>query len=208
MPIGPIVRQMLGPLERPISDLYRGTFINLNALVRQIKQWGDASNILELGCGEGAVVERLAIEYPTASITGIDINPQVGRMFQGDRKRVVFKQQTIKDFAAENIASFDLLVINDVMHHIPWELHKEILTDAAITLKPGGHLVLKDWERNASPIHFLCYFLDRYVTGDHVRYKTTNELRELLEVVFNVNCIKAETRIRPWSNNIAFLVQK
>ena len=208
MPIGPTVRQMLGPLERPISNLYRSMFIDLNSFAHQIKKWCGASSILELGCGEGAVVERLVVKYPTASITGIDISPKVGRMFQGDQKRVTFKQQTIKEFAVENIASIDLLVINDVMHHIPWELHKEILTDASKALKPGGYLVLKDWERNASPIHLLCYILDRYITGDNVRYKTAYELRELLKTVFGINNIKAEARIRPWSNNIAFLVQK
>lgn len=36
MPIGPLVRQMLGPLERPISNIYRGLFINLDTLVQQI----------------------------------------------------------------------------------------------------------------------------------------------------------------------------
>ena len=208
MPIGPAVRQMLGPLERPISKLYRGMFIDLNALVRQIKEWSIASNILEFGCGEGAVIEILDVEYSTARITGIDISPKVGRMFRGDRHRIVFKQQDIKEFAAENPAAFDLLIINDVMHHIPWDLHVEILQNAAKALKSGGHLVLKDWNRNYSPIYFLCYFMDRYITGDLVRYKTTQEFRELLRSTFGTDCIKAEAAIRPWSNNIAFLVKK
>lgn len=207
MAIGPVIRQMLGPLERPISELYRSIFVDLTALVGQIKQWISASNILELGCGEGAVIERLVKEFPKANITGIDISPRVGRLYQGDPSRVTFKQQTIKDFATENLASFDLLVICDIMHHIPWELHKEILRDAGKVLKPGGYLVLKDWERSATPIHFLCYFADRYITGDHVRYKSADELQELIKDVFGANCIKAETRIPPQANNIAFLVQ-
>jgi 2-polyprenyl-3-methyl-5-hydroxy-6-metoxy-1,4-benzoquinol methylase len=179
MPVGPVIRQMLGPFEQPISNLYRGIFINLNDLVGQIKKWCPASNILEFGCGEGAVVERLTREYPNARITGIDISPKVGRMFQGDRQRVLFKQQDIKDFAAGNAGTFDLLIINDVMHHIPWKLHSEILTYAGRTLKPGGYLVLKDWERNYTPIHLLCYFMDRYITGDPVKYKTAHETTSL-----------------------------
>ena len=207
MAIGPTIRQLLGPLEKPISDLYRGIFIDLTALVNQIKEWVPASNILELGCGEGAVVERLVIAYPDAKITGIDINPRVGRMFPDDLKCVAFKQQTIKKFAIENSSSIDLLIISDVMHHIPWEIHEEILNDARKTLKSGGHLVLKDWEWNISLIHMLCYLLDRYITGDRVRYKTANEFRELLKHIYGKNCIKAETRIRPWSNNFVFLVR-
>ena len=207
MPIGPVIRQMLGPLERPISEAYRSIFVDLTAFVGQIQQWSSASNILELGCGEGAVVERLVTGFPKASITGIDITPRVGRMFKGDSTRVIFKQQDIKDFAPENLETFDLLIMSDIMHHIPWEVHEKLLTDARKVLKPGGYLVLKDWERRVTPIHFLCYFADRFITGDRVRYKSANELQKLLEAVFGANCVKARARIRPWANNIVFLVQ-
>jgi trans-aconitate methyltransferase len=207
MAIGPLVRQMLGPLERPISELYRSTFIDLTDFVNQVKQWVDASKILELGCGEGAVTERLVKTYPHAEITGIDITPKVGRMFQEDLSRVKFKQQTIKDFVAENSSEFDLLLISDVIHHVPPQMHEDLLTDARKALKPGGWLVLKDWERSKTPIHLLCYLLDRYITGDRVRYKSADEFRELISNVFGKNSIKAEKRIGPWSNNIAFLIQ-
>jgi 2-polyprenyl-6-hydroxyphenyl methylase/3-demethylubiquinone-9 3-methyltransferase len=207
MAIGPFIRQMLGPLERPVSEVYRGTFVDITAFVEQIKHWVPASKILEVGCGEGAVTERLVKAYPNASITGIDISPRVGRMFQGDRSRVTFRQQTIKDFVAENPSSFDLLLISDVMHHAPWEIHEELLTEAKNALKPGGHLVLKDWERSATPIHLLCYLLDRYITGDRVQYKTAHEFRNLIQDIYGANSIKDETQIRPWSNNIAFLIQ-
>jgi 2-polyprenyl-6-hydroxyphenyl methylase/3-demethylubiquinone-9 3-methyltransferase len=207
MSIGPVIRQMFGPLERPVSEMYRSIFVDLTAFVGQIQQWAPASNILELGCGEGAVIERLVKAFPKASVTGIDITPRVGRLFRGDSARVTFKQQTIQDFAPENLASFDMLVVADIMHHIPWEYHKEVLLAAATVLMPGGYLILKDWERRANLIHALCYFSDRYITGDHVRFKSAEELRALINVVFGANCIKAETRIRPQVNNIAFLVQ-
>jgi 2-polyprenyl-3-methyl-5-hydroxy-6-metoxy-1,4-benzoquinol methylase len=207
MAIGPFIRQMLGPLERPASEIYRSIFVDLSALVKQTKNWVRAANILEVGCGEGALTERLANAYPNANLTGIDITPKVGRMFKGDSKQVTFKEQTINDFVAENYSQFDLLVISDVMHHIPWEMHKDFLIDAGKALKPGGYLILKDWEYSSTPIHLLCYLADRYITGDKVRHKTADQFRVLIEEVFGINCIKAEKRIRPWSNNITFLVQ-
>src|SRR5271157_441838 len=207
MAIGPAFRTIFGPFERPISEFYRSIFINLNAFVDQIQQWVPASNILELGCGEGAVTERLIKTFPKALVTGIDITPKVGRMYQGDPSRVTFKQQSIQDFATENAGKFDLLVISDVMHHIPWEFHKEIMIDSKKVLKPGGYLVLKDWERRPALIHWLCFISDRFITGDHIRYKSADEFRELIKSAFGENCIKAETRIRPWSHNIAFLVR-
>ena len=207
MAIGPTVRKLLGPFERPISELYRSIFVDLTAFSDQILQWAPASSILELGCGEGAVAERLLNALPHSQYTGIDITPRVGRLFAGDSTRAIFKQQSIKDFARENLESFDLLIICDVMHHIPWNLHKEILTDAKKVLKPGGYLILKDWKRSTTLIHFLCYFADRYITGDNVQYKSENELRELIEEVFGPDRIRSTAKIQPWENNIAFLVQ-
>ncbi len=210
MPIGPLVRQMLGlHLKTPYPIFTGGIFIDLETLVQQIHKWTpSASSIFEFGCGEGAVVEILTQTFPLSHITGIDISPRIGRMYQGDTQRVVFKQQDIKDFAAENPASFDLIIINDVMHHIPWDMHEPILEYVKSALKSGGHLILKDWNRNYSPIYFICYFMDRFITGDRVRYKTTLELQDLLRSIFGVESIKSEATIRPWSNNIAFLIQK
>ena len=95
----------------------------------------------------GALTERLSLVYPKARITGIDITPKVGRLYCGDRERVTFNQQTIHDLVAGNPASFDLILISDVIHHVPWELHEQLLTDAAKGLEPGGRFVLKDWEK-------------------------------------------------------------
>jgi 2-polyprenyl-3-methyl-5-hydroxy-6-metoxy-1,4-benzoquinol methylase len=207
MPIGPFIRRMFGPFEKQLSELYRRAFVDLSSFINQIQQWAPASNILELGCGEGAVVERLVTSFPQAYITGIDITPQVGRLFRGDSSRVTFRRETIQNFALENKASFDLLIIADIMHHIPWSEHKGILMSARQTLKPGGHIIIKDWERRNNLIHLLCYVSDRFITGDPVRYKSAAELRDLIEEVFGANCIKAETTIPPHVNNIAFLVK-
>jgi hypothetical protein len=39
--------------------------------------------------------------------------------------------------------------------------------------------VFKDWERNSSPIHWLCDAWDRWLTGDRVSYMTFLEMREI-----------------------------
>ena len=207
MAIGPFIRQLLGSFERPVSEIYRAIFVDLLELARKIKDRVPAENILEIGCGEGALTEYLAKIYPQAHLTGIDITPRVGRMFQGDLNRVTFQQQLIKDFVAQNKSCFDLVVVSDVLHHVPWEMHQEFLIDSAKALKSGGCLVLKDWESRSTPIHLLCYLADRYITGDRVQYKTLDELRTLIKTVFGEECIDKEIRIQPWSNNIVFFVQ-
>lgn len=207
MPIGPYVRELLGPLEAPVTDLYRASFINLGRFAELVRRWAPAEEILEVGCGEGALVQRLARTYPEARITGIDITPRVGRLFRGDCCRINFLQQSVQAFAAARPAAFDLVVICDVMHHVPWEMHVELLTHARQALRSGGRLVLKDWERRASPIHWACYLSDRYLTGDRIRYGNAAYFRDLLAQVFGPSCIEQECRVPPWRNNIAFCVR-
>ncbi len=145
--------------------------------------------------------------YPEASITGIDITPKVGRLFRGDQQRVSFARQTTQVMVAANPASFDLIVICDVMHHVPWNLHEQFLGDAAKGLKPGGRLVLKDWERQTNLAHLLCYLSDRYITGDRIQFRSANELRTLLQSIFGSGGIEKELRIPPWRNNVAYFVK-
>jgi 2-polyprenyl-6-hydroxyphenyl methylase/3-demethylubiquinone-9 3-methyltransferase len=197
---------MLGPIERPVANYYRAIFFDIGHLAREVGAWVPAERILEIGCGEGSLTERLSKVYPAARITGIDITPRVGRLFRGDRERVTFIQQTTQDFAVANAASFDLVLICDVIHHVPWDIHKEFLTDARRAVRPGGRLVLKDWERRTNIAHLLCYLSDRYVTGDRIRYASADELRELLRSVFGQFNIEREFRIPPLSNNIAFFI--
>ena len=91
MPLGPVLRRALGPLEQPAAALYRSVFIDLDAFVAQVALWaGRPRSLLELGCGEGAVVDRLADTFPAASVTGIDITPRIGRLSRAADTRVAF----------------------------------------------------------------------------------------------------------------------
>lgn len=211
MAIGPRIRQALGPFERPVSEFYRNIFIDLKALKYKIKEWippEEITQILEVGCGEGAIIELLIEIFPNAHITGIDITPHIGRMYRGDLNRVSFRKETIKDFASSNKEKYDLVLIIDVLHHIAPEMRREFLSDAQKTLKNGGIFLMKDWRRNKTPIHFFSCFMERYITGDSVHYLSMDELRCLIRDIFGEDSILDEAVIPLWNNNIAFLVKK
>lgn len=202
--IGHIIRKMLGPLEVPVVRLYRGFFFNCPSLARDIRSRCSAESILEIGCGEGQLTECLAREFPDASITGIDITPKVGRLFQGDRQRVVFLQQTIQEFVVVHRPRFDLVVICDVLHHVDWQMQGDLLNSAKNTLKPEGNFVIKDWEKAKTLICLLAYISDRYITGDRIRFRTADEFRDLINGTLGIDSIQCEQRYSPWRNNLAF----
>jgi 2-polyprenyl-6-hydroxyphenyl methylase/3-demethylubiquinone-9 3-methyltransferase len=208
MPIGPTVRRLFGPLEGPVTDLYRAFFVDLGDQVRRVRRWAPAAcDILEIGCGEGAVCGRLASAYPSARVTGIDITPRAGRLCRRDPGRVRFATTTAAALADSDAGKYDLVLICDVLHHVPWAAHTEFLRAAGRLLRPGGSLVVKDWELVPNVGHTLCEFSDRALTGDDVRYGTADDFRRLFEGVFGPRSVRGEARVPPWRNNLMFLVR-
>lgn len=203
--IGASVRRAFGPYERQVSELYRRVFIDLENLADCIHNWSDAKAICEIGCGEGALAERICRDFPDASYLGIDIIPHLGRMFEGDRAE--FRQIDAQDLAEERAGQFDLVIINDVMHHVPGPLRADILEAAKKLLMPGGILIFKDWLRRKTPIHAACYIADVHIGGDkNVAYMAMDEQRDLILSVFGSDAIAAEQSIKPWSQNHAFKI--
>ena len=208
MALGSIVRRMFGRHERLISDLWRAMFINLDDLTRQLLDWSpNARNILEIGCGEGGVTERLAASYCDATILGIDIADNIGRLYQGPTDRVSFRKMTVQELAAEHPGAFDLIVMCDVMHHIPPALRNDILSAARSLLAPSGKFIFKDWVRTLTPVHGAAFAADRWLTGDDVQFLSSEEAEKLLATAFDQSPALAHARIKPWRNNFAVLLR-
>ncbi len=208
MSIGAIVRGLFGPYERQVSNAYRAFFFDIDSYVERLRQWKpSARRILEVGCGEGAVTEKLRAAWPGAAITAIDLTPRLGRLYGGPRERVRFVQCSVQQIAASEPGAYDLVVLGDVLHHVPMELRQGLLDAIRLALAPGGAMVLKEWERNYTPIYWLGYLSDRWLTGDRIAYMTREEARERLAGSFGRAALVAEARIAPWRNNFATLVQ-
>jgi len=208
MPIGPLIRSAAGPWEHQFAELYRRIFIDLDDFAALIYTWVPGPRrILEVGCGEGAMTERLVRTYPLAAITAIDITPRIGRLYQGDRSSVTFAQESVESVAARQPTSFDLVVLADVMHHVPPAARASLLAAIRQSLAPGGSLALKDWIISPSLIHWLCRFADMYITGDSVSYFTVTAMDSMLAEVFGDDTIRERATVPPWHNNVALLIQ-
>ena len=94
---GPLVRRLFGPNEHKVAEAYRHIFVDLDTSPSLCAHgYPQAQRILEVGCGEGAMTERLTRTYPTAAVTAIDITPKVGRLFRGDPANVTFRQEFVE----------------------------------------------------------------------------------------------------------------
>ena len=206
MPLGPTIRAMFGRHERRIADLYRALFMDLDDFAGKIGGWAPgARRILEVGCGEGAVTEKLAAAFPDATILAIDITPRAGRLYRGRAEGVEFRTATVQDVARDNPGQFDLVVMSDVVHHIPLALRGEIVDSIAQAMTRDARFILKDWNRTTSPIHWLCHAGDRWLTGDRVIHIRPAEAKQLVTGRVPALRAVAEGGIRPWRNNYALV---
>lgn len=208
MSIGSRVRALFGKHEPLVANLWRSIFLDLDDWTAKVRSWHpQPRRVLEVGCGEGYSTERLANAFPDAQIVAIDIMPQVGRLYHGPEGRVEFRMQTAEDLAEREPGSFDLVIMCDVIHHVPEEIRSSVLGAVRTLLAPGGRFAVKDWARSLAPIHWLCFGSDRWLTGDRVRFLKPDEARSLLSDVFGRDSVRTSAWVKPWRNNYAFLVQ-
>ena len=203
MGIGPLVRRSFGRLERLISELYRRFFVDLGELVDSIRAHiYSPATILEIGSGDGMVTERIVHTFPDAAVPGIDICAHPGRLYRGTRSHVRFLRTTTQELAAAEPARYQLVIIADVLHPIPYSEWTFFLSASHRLMADGGTLVIKDWVRQRTVAYLLGYLSDRYVTGEPIRYPHERELRTLAKETFGANSVEAEFRVSPWNCNL------
>lgn len=207
MPVGPAVRHALGPLESRAANLYRSFFVDLHDFARSLGPHAGVERLLEIGCGDGMLTAELAAVFPAATLLGIDVVPEPGRLFVDADERVEFRQQTAQDLLAAGGEPFDLVVLGDVLHHVPVGERVELVRTSRDLTRPGGLLVVKEWERRGNLAHLAAAAADRYITGDRgVAFLDRTELRDLLAAACPGDPIVGEFRVPPRRNNLVLVV--
>lgn len=204
---GRAVRSLLGSREAAFAEAFRGWFFDLDALGAWLAARAEPKRILEVGCGEGAVATRLAKVFPRAEYLGIDLSDRAGRLYAGPPGWARFLSEDLFSVLARD-GGFDLVVVCDVLHHVPPAERGRFLAGCLQAARPGGRLLLKDWARDLSVPHFLGWFADRVVAREAVRYGTVDELRALLGAVLPEAVLEDEAVFPPRRNNVAFLLRR
>jgi ubiquinone/menaquinone biosynthesis C-methylase UbiE len=109
--------------------------------------------VLDIGCGLGAIDELLVTRFGAHSVIGVDIDPsliagmqrRVERAGLSDRIRGVKVDGGALPFDA---ASFDVVFSKDSMVQIPDK--PKIYADVLRVLRPGGRFIASDWLRGGT----------------------------------------------------------
>jgi 2-polyprenyl-6-hydroxyphenyl methylase/3-demethylubiquinone-9 3-methyltransferase len=199
-------RKMLGPLEPLAVDIHRKPFIDLESVARTLASVCTPSRIAEIGCGEGVLATELNRACPDAEILGIDITPQPGRLYRGDPAAAIFRSCAADDLAATDAAGFDLVLMCDVLHHVPPPLRAGIVAAARTLVADNGVLAIKDWEHRRDLATAAAYASDRFITGDRIKYFAREELVGLVAPDASDHAeLILDAHIPPRRNNLLFI---
>ena len=158
-----IVRQLLAinhkfysEFARAFSETRSSAQTRLDRIVAYI---GNDVKVLDVGCGNGRLAERLENEGRRVDYVGIDASPELVALAAARKSKLhrVAAEFFVADITAADWSaalppdSFDIAVALAVLHHIPsFDLRVQVLRELGARLKPGGTFVMTNWhfERN------------------------------------------------------------
>jgi SAM-dependent methyltransferase len=133
--------ELPGGLDRELDRLAIQLDLSWDEEVRILLRAGAASarKLLEVGCGPGFVTQRLLEVAPNATITAIDVRPELLARVPAS-ERICLREQSLYDLDATG--EFDFAVARLVLQHLDApQVAVERMFDA---LAPGGVLVVID----------------------------------------------------------------
>ncbi len=99
---------------------------------------GRSAQILDFGCGVGTLSSALARRLPGVAIHGYDVSEDsLAQIDPALRQKGLFTS----DLAALE-RSYSLIVVSNVMHHIPVEERQETINRLAACLAPSGEILV------------------------------------------------------------------
>ncbi|MCB9832994.1 MAG: methyltransferase domain-containing protein [Planctomycetes bacterium] len=118
-----------------------------SAFVDRLVELGASGLILDLGCGPGHIPPLIVARLPEVRVLGLDaastmlVIAERRRLASAAPERIEYRLGDAKTLPFAD-ASFDGVVSNTVLHHIPDPL--AFLAEAARVLRPGGLLLVRD----------------------------------------------------------------
>ncbi len=126
------------------------------------------ATLLDVACGTGSFAARMLEGNPHLRITGIDLSQdmldQARRRFNSD-PRLTWLRGSAEELPVES-GAFDVVTCNNAFHLMPDQ--KRALLEFQRALRPGGTLIVIDWDRRAPSIKFVN--LNYTMFGRHPRH--------------------------------------
>jgi len=150
--------------------------------LKQTEKSDSAFRLIDIGCGTGKLIRRIAEAFPKATFVGCDVAPGMIRVATekvSDKERIQFIVAEASQKLGFPDSSFDYVTCCHSFHHYPDQ--PGALREFARLLKPEGKLFFVDSDIN-------CFWGDcmhRWIIGIYeklqVKHYKAPKLRELFE---------------------------
>jgi hypothetical protein len=187
-----------------VGRAYRAIYVDLAKVAAELAAAiPHDAHVLDVGGGDGQPINHLLALRSDLMITTLDPAPIVGQWieerFAGRVTRL--PATSLAEYLLGGHNDPDVILISDVMHHIPETARHSFLASVSVLLQrvPDLRIIVKDVE----PAYWralLGYWSDRYVTGDrHVSLISRDDMAALLQAalgplrrentnLFNTDC--------------------
>lgn len=142
-------------------------------VARRISNLVRQGQAVDLGCGGGHLVFKLAQQAPELQITGLDLSEEMWAQAEtyaaqyGFNDRVSFKLGSAQEIPFPN-GSLDLVVSSLSLHH--WRQPVVVFNEISRVLRPGGSFLIFDLRRDmAAPFYLLIWFATRFIVPHALR---------------------------------------
>jgi SAM-dependent methyltransferase len=136
-------------LEHPtIYALSQAPFVEEKfAVIERHLKHQEVRRVLDVGCGPGINATR----FPGAEYVGIDINEQYIAVARA-KYRGRFVQADLQTADLSSLGTFDTILVNSLLHHVPDESVRRILRQLHNLLEPDGtvHMLELMWPERGS----------------------------------------------------------
>lgn len=127
----------------------RQTAVGVNerhhAVLSWLQRFGMSScdNVLELGCGVGTATELIAEAVPQGSVLGVDLSPKSIEAAQARLEAFSNVRLLAADLLKVEIPGrYDVVVLADVIEHVPLNDHAILFQRVASWVAPEGFVLL------------------------------------------------------------------
>lgn len=103
----------------------------------------EPQSLLDVGCSGGYSSQEMSKAFPSASVTGLDLSPYFLSVAQQNFPQLRFVHANAEDTGLPS-NSYDMVTLNFLLHELPLEATRNVLSEALLLLKPGGVLAVLD----------------------------------------------------------------